>query len=48
MEVARRRTKAVWAQVVHKLMVENYAGRERIALVMDNLNTPSILALQSP
>ena len=32
-------TKADWARVVHKLVDEDYADRERIVLVMDNLNT---------
>ena len=38
-EVSERRTKADWARVVRKLVDEDYADRERIVLVMDNLNT---------
>ena len=34
-----RRTKADWARVVKKLVDEDYAGKDRIVLVMDNLNT---------
>ena len=39
MEVTERRTKTDWAGVVRKLVDEDYADRERIILVMDNLNT---------
>ena len=39
MEVTERRTKTDWARVVRKLVDEDYADRERIILVMDNLNT---------
>ena len=39
MEVTQRRTKADWAQVVRKLVDEDYAHKDRIVLVMDNLNT---------
>ena len=39
MEVTDRRTKADWARVVQQLVDEDYADRERIVLVMDNLNT---------
>ena len=38
-EVTERRTRADWAGVVRKLADEDYADRERIALVMDNVNT---------
>ena len=38
-EVTQRRTKSDWAQVVRKLVDEDYADKERIVLVMDNLNT---------
>ena len=38
-EVTQRRTKADWAQVVRKLVDEDYAHKDRIVLVMDNLNT---------
>ena len=39
MEVTERRTKTDWARVVRKLVDEDYADRERIILVKDNLNT---------
>ena len=39
MEVTERRTRTDWAEVVRKLVDEDYADRERIVLVMDNLNT---------
>ena len=38
-EVTERRTKVDWAEVVRKLVDEDYPGRDRIVLVMDNLNT---------
>ena len=38
-EVTDRRTKADWAEVVRMLVDEDYPDRERIVLVMDNLNT---------
>ena len=38
-EVTDRRTKADWARVVKKLVDEDYVDKERIVLVMDNLNT---------
>ena len=38
-EVTERRTRTDWAQVVRKLVDEDYPDRERIVLVMDNLNT---------
>ena len=38
-EVAERRTRTDWAEVVRKLVDEDYADRKRIVLVMDNLNT---------
>ena len=38
-EVTDRRTRADWARVVQQLVDEDYADRERIVLVMDNLNT---------
>ena len=38
-EVTERRTRTDWAQVVRQLVDEDYADRERIVLVMDNLNT---------
>ena len=37
--VTERRTRVDWAQVIKKLVDEDYAGKERIVLVMDNLNT---------
>ena len=38
-EVRERRTRTGWAEVVRKLVDEDYPGRKRIVLVMDNLNT---------
>ena len=38
-EVRERRTRTDWAEVVRKLVDEDYPDRERIVLVMDNLNT---------
>ena len=38
-EVTDRRTKADWARVVKQLVDEDYPDKERIVLVMDNLNT---------
>ena len=39
MEVTERRTRTDWAEVVRKLVDEDYADKERIVLVVDNLNT---------
>ena len=38
-EVTDRRTKADWAQVVKELVDVDYADKDRVVLVMDNLNT---------
>ena len=38
-EVTERRTRTDWAEVVRKLVDEDYPDKERIILVMDNLNT---------
>ena len=38
-EVTDRRTKVDWAQVVRQLVDEDYPDKDRIVLVMDNLNT---------
>ena len=38
-EVTDRRTKTDWARVVRQLVDEDFADKERIVLVMDNLNT---------
>ena len=38
-EVTGRRTKVDWAEVVRKLVDEDYPDKERVVLVMDNLNT---------
>ena len=38
-EVRERRTKVDWAHVIKRLVDEDYAVRERIVLMMDNLNT---------
>ena len=35
-EVTERRTRTGWAEVVRKLVDEDYPGKERIVLVMDN------------
>ena len=39
MEVAERRTRTDWAEVVRKLVDDDYPEKDRIVLVMDNLNT---------
>ena len=44
-EVRERRTKVDWAHVVKRLVDEDYADRERIVLVMDNLNTHKLSSL---
>ena len=38
-EVTDRRTRADWARVVEQLVDVDYADKDRIVLVMDNLNT---------
>ena len=38
-EVSERRTKTDWARVVRKLVDVDYADKDRVVLVMDNLNT---------
>ena len=38
-EVTDRRTKVDWARVVRKLVDEDYPDKDRIVLVVDNLNT---------
>ena len=38
-EVTDRRTKSDWARAVKQLVDEDYADKDRIVLVMDNLNT---------
>ena len=38
-EVTDRRTKVDWAQVVKQLVDEDYPDKDRVVLVMDNLNT---------
>ena len=38
-EVTDRRTRTDWAVVVRKLVDEDYPNKERIVLVVDNLNT---------
>ena len=38
-EVRERRTRTDWAEVVRKLVDEDYPDREQVVLVMDNLNT---------
>ncbi len=44
-EVTDRRTKVDWAEVVRKLVDEDYPDRERIVLVMDNLNSHHLASL---
>ena len=40
-----RRTKVDWAHVIQKLVDEDYPDRDRIVLVMDNLNTHKLSSL---
>ena len=44
-EVRERRTKVDWAHVIKRLVDEDYVDRERIVLVMDNLNTHRLSSL---
>ena len=44
-EVTDRRTRTDWAEVVRKLVDEDYADKERIVLVMDNLKHPPSVVL---
>ena len=44
-EVTRRRTKVDWAHVIRKLVDEYYPDKERVVLVMDNLNTHKLSSL---
>ena len=44
-EVKERRTKVDWAHVIQKLVDEDYPDRDRIVLVMDNLNTHKLSSL---
>ena len=44
-EVTERRTQVDWARVVKKLVDEDYADKDRIVLVMDNLNTHRVSSL---
>ena len=44
-EVSDRRTRTDWAEVIRKLVDEYDADRERIVLVMDNLNTHHLASL---
>lgn len=44
-EVRDHRTKVDWAHVVKRLIDGDYADRERIVLVMDNLNTHKLSSL---
>ena len=45
LEVRERRTKVDWAHVIKKLVDEDYPDRDRIVLVMDNLNTHKLTSL---
>ena len=44
-EVRERRTKVDWAHVIKRLIDEDYVDRERVVLVMDNLNTHRLSSL---
>ena len=44
-EVRERRTKVDWTHVIKKLVDEDYPDRDRIVLVMDNLNTHKLSSL---
>ena len=44
-EVRERRAKVDWAQVIKRLVDEDYADTDRIVLVMDNLNTHKLSSL---
>ena len=44
-EVTERRTKRDWAEVVRQLVDVDYPDRDRIVLVMDNLNTHHLASL---
>ena len=44
-EVRERRTKVDWAHVIKELVDEDYPDRDRIVLVMDNLNTHKLSSL---
>ena len=44
-EVRARRTKVDWAHVIKRLVDEDYGDRDRIVLVMDNLNTHRLSSL---
>ena len=44
-EIRERRTKVDWAHVVKTLVDEDYPDRDRIVLVMDNLNTHKLSSL---
>ena len=41
----QRRTKQDWAKQIHKLLTIHYPDKEKIILVMDNLNTHAISSL---
>ncbi len=50
-EVTERHTRKDWAQVVRKLVDEDFPHKKRLVLVMDNLNThqlPSLYECESP
>ena len=44
-EVRERRTKVDWAHVMRRLVDEDYADKDRVVLVMDNLNTHKLSSL---
>ena len=45
MEVTERRTRTDWARVVQQLVDVDYPDKDRIVLVMDNLNTHRLSSL---
>ena len=45
-EVTERRTRTDWAEVVRKLVDEDYADKERIVLVMDPEHASSVIAVR--
>jgi hypothetical protein len=42
---SRRRTREDWAREVKRIVMEEYSEAEKVVLVMDNLNTPTISSL---
>ena len=44
-EVKERRTKVDWVHVIQRLVDEDYPDKDRIVLIMDNLNTHKLSSL---